>query len=316
MARNIQRGRDHGIPTYNTMRRACKLARLTSLSAGARPREIPRTAWAGLASVYSRAEEVDLLTGGLAETPLAGAMVGPTLACILGKQFNALLFGDRFFFSHSGGEGHQGLAEPLKQEIRQRSLRDIICDNTNIASLQRSVLRKTSQTNPSLSCRSKNTIDFNIVKEHLAVSLTETEPDDEDTETEVETDEETKPQKPQTTPVPIQPKPTQPKPKPVSIKPKPTEAKPKPVETKPKPVETKPKPVETKPKPTEAKPKPIPAKPIPAKPKPATVVKPDPNPTKKCKKDKLSFCQWLIPKCSTSAKTRADCCKTCGGIRG
>ena len=173
-------------------------------------------------------------------------MVGPTLACILGKQFNALLFGDRFFFSHSGGQGHQGLAEPLKQEIRQRSLRDIICDNTNIASLQRSVLRKTSLTNPSISCRSKNTIDFNIVKEHLAVPLTETEPDDEDTEneTKVETDEENKPQKPQTTPVPMQPKPTQPKPKPVSIKPKPTEAKPKPVETKPKPVETKPKPVE------------------------------------------------------------------------
>ena len=288
------------------MRRACKLARLTSLSAGARPREIPRTAWTGLASVYSRAEEVDLLTGGLAETPLAGAMVGPTLACILGKQFNALLFGDRFFFSHSGGEGHQGLAEPLKQEIRQRSLRDIICDNTNIASLQRSVLSKTSRTNPSLSCRSKNTIDFNVVKEHLAVPLTETEPDDEETEneTEVETVDETEPQKPQTTPAPIQPKTTQPKPKP------------KPTEAKPTPVETKPKPVETKPEPTEAKPKPIPAKPIPAKPKPATVVKPDPNPTKKCKKDKLSFCQWLIPKCSTSAKTRADCCKTCGGIRG
>jgi len=43
MARNIQRGRDHGIPTYNTMRQACKVSKLTSFRS--RPREIGDQDW-------------------------------------------------------------------------------------------------------------------------------------------------------------------------------------------------------------------------------------------------------------------------------
>ena len=31
-------------------------------------------------------EDVDLFTGGLAEVPTKGAVVGPTFACLLGRQ--------------------------------------------------------------------------------------------------------------------------------------------------------------------------------------------------------------------------------------
>ena len=93
MARNIQRGRDHGIPTYSTMRQACKLTRLTSFRS--RPREIGVSDWRSMGQVYSSVQDIDLITGGLAETPAAGAILGPTFACIIGKQFHALMFGDR-----------------------------------------------------------------------------------------------------------------------------------------------------------------------------------------------------------------------------
>ena len=134
MARNIQRGRDHGIPTYNSMRQvkfrqrkhlylcmktyllqACKLSKLTSFRS--RPREISSSDWSKMAGVYSSVNDIDLITGGLAESPVSGGVVGPTLACILGKQFNALMFGDRYFFTHSSGPGHRGLPEQLRREM-------------------------------------------------------------------------------------------------------------------------------------------------------------------------------------------------------
>ena len=87
MARNIQRGRDHGIPSYNTMRQACKLQKLTSFRS--RPREISAKDWTALAGVYDDVDDVDLITGGLAETPSSGALIGPTFSCIIAKQFHS-----------------------------------------------------------------------------------------------------------------------------------------------------------------------------------------------------------------------------------
>ena len=52
---------------------------------------------------------MDLFTAGLAESPAdadGNPLVGPTFACVIGRQFKALMDGDRFFFTH--GEMEQG----------------------------------------------------------------------------------------------------------------------------------------------------------------------------------------------------------------
>lgn len=47
---------------------------------------------------FSDVQDIDLFIGSIAEEPLADALVGPTNACILGRQFHDLKAGDRFWY--------------------------------------------------------------------------------------------------------------------------------------------------------------------------------------------------------------------------
>ena len=49
-------------------------------------------------SVASDPRDIDLFTGLLTEKQAPGSTVGPTLECLLGRQFNALKCGDRFWY--------------------------------------------------------------------------------------------------------------------------------------------------------------------------------------------------------------------------
>ncbi len=42
-------------------------------------------------------EDIDLFPAAMAETLLDGALVGPTFACLIAKQFQLLKVGDRFW---------------------------------------------------------------------------------------------------------------------------------------------------------------------------------------------------------------------------
>jgi hypothetical protein len=67
---NIQRGRDHGIPSYNEIRKLIGLASITSMSD--RPSEFSAENWDSLASVYKQPDDIDAYPAGLAESPLPG----------------------------------------------------------------------------------------------------------------------------------------------------------------------------------------------------------------------------------------------------
>jgi len=168
VARNIQRGRDHGIPGYAKLRGACGMADIVGREA---PAEINADDWGKLMKTYNNDPSlIDPFTAGLAETAPADGMVGPLFACIIKRQFEKLRDGDRFFFSHrrsrlpsSPQAFSQGLQPIAKGNIQGRSLGAVICDNLDDdvfesynfhRTIGREVFRTPdSATNPRLDCR-------------------------------------------------------------------------------------------------------------------------------------------------------------------
>ena len=94
--------------------------------------------WSALRDLYSSPDDIDLFTGGLAVTHVAGGLSRPTFTCIMAKQFESLKSGDRFVFTHGDQAG--SFTSDQLTEIRGRRLRDIICENTGIAANRDNVL--------------------------------------------------------------------------------------------------------------------------------------------------------------------------------
>ena len=95
-ALNVQRGRDHGLPSYNQVRTGYGLSAVDSFD-DVTPDEYLGQA---LSNLYASVEDIDLWVGGLAEEAVGGSMVGETFQAILVDQFTRLRDGDRFFYKN------------------------------------------------------------------------------------------------------------------------------------------------------------------------------------------------------------------------
>ncbi len=120
---NVQRGRDHGLATYNVVRAALGLPTAADFESICSD---PDTR-ARLAAGYASPDDVELWIGVLAEDHLPGAMVGELAATIIARQFQNLRDGDRFWYESS-------LSPEELAEIQATRLSDIIRRNTTIDS--------------------------------------------------------------------------------------------------------------------------------------------------------------------------------------
>ncbi len=125
---NIERGRDHGLSDYNTVRAAYGLPRITAFS------QITAnvTQQEKLRSLYGSIDKIDLWVGVLAEDHVAGGSVGPTARAILSEQFERLRTADRFWYQRT-------FVGPQLREIEGTRLSDIIRNNTTVSNLQTDV---------------------------------------------------------------------------------------------------------------------------------------------------------------------------------
>jgi len=139
IALNIQRGRDHGLPGYNSYREICmksKAASWSDLRKSMLPKDIEN-----LKKIYKSIDDIDLFVGGFLEKPHQGSMIGPIFKCIIGDQFARLKKGDRFFYDLGNGKGASPFRPSELQEIRKTSLARLICDNSGVDRVQPFALR-------------------------------------------------------------------------------------------------------------------------------------------------------------------------------
>ncbi|XP_057375639.1 peroxidase-like [Daphnia carinata] len=156
---NIQRGRDRGIPGYNTLRALCGLRRATNfkdLLDVISPAIVER-----FELLYDTVDDIDLFIGGISESKVEGASVGPTFQCMVADQFLRLKRGDRYFYDLGGQSG--SFTEEQLYEIRQTSFARLICDNSHVQHTQPLVFKLESAQNPVVSCESSSIPRVNLL---------------------------------------------------------------------------------------------------------------------------------------------------------
>ncbi|EYC02098.1 hypothetical protein Y032_0102g3482 [Ancylostoma ceylanicum] len=133
----VQMGRDHGIPGYLQWRRHCGLESVQSF-ASMSTKFLPSINASMLEQLYESPEDVDLIVGGLAEAPLPGALLGPTLSCLFAEQMQKTKRGDRFWYENFFYPSAFSTAQ--LEEIRKTTLARVICDTSdNIRFIQHNV---------------------------------------------------------------------------------------------------------------------------------------------------------------------------------
>ncbi len=126
---NIQRGRDHGIPSYTEFREELGLDPITNFAQITSNTAVQTQ----LSTVYDTVDQVDLWVGGLAEDHVNGALVGETFQTILIDQFTRLREGDRFYYQNDQ------LLSLFAPNVENTRLSDIILDNSSIATIPENV---------------------------------------------------------------------------------------------------------------------------------------------------------------------------------
>ncbi|CAA9993292.1 unnamed protein product [Nesidiocoris tenuis] len=122
---DIQRGRDHGLSSYNDYRQFCGLPRAHNFQDFGdyiSPENIEK-----IALLYDSPDDVDLVVGGSLEKHIKDTLTGPTFLCIMLEQFYRTRVADRYFYE--SGDPHVAFTPEQLREIRKATVSRLFCDN-------------------------------------------------------------------------------------------------------------------------------------------------------------------------------------------
>jgi hypothetical protein len=128
MALDVQRGRDHGMESYNAMRVSLGLPAVTSFAQITSNVAVQNE----LAQAYpGGVNTIDAFEGGICENHVPGSDVGPLFQTIITNQFARLRDGDRFFYLNESFN-----ADETRLFNQVNTLTKVIEANTSITNLQ------------------------------------------------------------------------------------------------------------------------------------------------------------------------------------
>ncbi len=128
---NIARGRERGLPDYNTVRENFGLPVQNDFSDITQDIEMQQK----LQALYGDVHNIDAYVGLLLEKPIReDVLFGPTVMRIMERQFQVLRDGDRYFYLND-----LSIRPEDRQWISENSLSDVIKRNTWITKLQENV---------------------------------------------------------------------------------------------------------------------------------------------------------------------------------
>ena len=154
VALNINRGRDRGLPDYNTVRADFGLPLLASFS------ELTSDPLLNQALEFTyngNIAAIDPWVGMLAENHMPDALFGKTAMTIIEKQFMALRDGDRFYY-----ENDADLSIEEKDWVKQTRLADVIRRNTPVTIIQDEIFMAEPILSPAFEALSADEISFSI----------------------------------------------------------------------------------------------------------------------------------------------------------
>jgi len=129
-ALNINRGRERGLPDFNSVRVELGLPELKSFQEFTQNDELASL----LEEMYGEFDKIDPWVGMLAEKHIPDAMLGNTLMLIIERQFQALRDGDRYYF-----ENDPAFSAEEVEEIKNTTFQKIIMRNADITTMQEQV---------------------------------------------------------------------------------------------------------------------------------------------------------------------------------
>lgn len=121
----IQQGRDHGLPGYSKWRKFCGLPQVNRFEDLLDV--MSSNTLNVLRKIYPTVQDIDLFTGGLAEVPTKGSVIGPTFACLIGRQMYYYKTGDRYWYENDIPPS--SFSKEQLNELRKTTLARVICDN-------------------------------------------------------------------------------------------------------------------------------------------------------------------------------------------
>ncbi|KAG4079905.1 hypothetical protein HA402_015036 [Bradysia odoriphaga] len=161
---DIQRARDQGIPSFVEIRRKCKLQpEINSFDDFGKIFNKANVEL--LKSMYASYEDVDFYVGGLLEAfvSVANPFAGHTFGCIIGENYNNVMGGDIYYFSHP--ENPHPFSTAQINAVRNYTIPNIFCANSGMKDTNKYWSLTPSAMNPITKCTEFPPMDLSAWKE-------------------------------------------------------------------------------------------------------------------------------------------------------